>query len=100
MKISFLKKKRKNIDLNIQKQNNFDFLLDEPVQQINTDNDIQNDQIMNTINENTRKSTRNRKTPSFLNDYYHNVLRVFNDKKTKYPISDVLNYKKLLEKHL
>jgi len=41
-----------------------------------------------------------KKNLAFLDDYYHNIVEVVIDKRIKYPISDVMNYKKLSKKHL
>jgi len=93
-------KKNKTLGLNVQEQIIFYFLFDDPVKQSNTDDNIQNDQTMNTTNENTRKSTRIRKILVLLNDYYHNVVRVFNDRKAKYLIYDAFDNKNLSQKCL
>ncbi|XP_047164026.1 uncharacterized protein LOC124833557 [Vigna umbellata] len=56
---------------------------------------------------NSRKSTRVKRVPGYLNDYIHQVnhssssyLHGKNSYKTPYPISNVLSYNSLSEKHL
>ena len=58
-------------------------------------------------NQDSRRSTRIRRTPEYLNDYIHQVnhssfrtLCEINNLKTAYPISDVLSYDSLSAKHL
>jgi len=80
-------------------QNNFNTLFEEPVKQDITDNDIHNQQTQNIDTDNVRKSTRDRKTPAFLNDYYYNLAGMIDTKKFKYPISDAISYRKLSQKH-
>ena len=63
------------------------------------DNDIHNQQTRNIDTNNVRKSTRDRKTPAFLNDYYYNLVGMIDTNKIKYPISDAISYKKLSLKH-
>jgi len=58
MKIFSPTKKRKTLIWVFKSKTIFEFLFDEPIQQSNTSNNVEKDEILNAINDNTRKSTR------------------------------------------
>ena len=59
-----------------------------------------------TPHEELRRSTRTRKTPTFLEDYHHQIMmspcskKLEENKKVRYPLNSVLSYKNLSEKQL
>ena len=79
-------KEKQNPDFNNQEQINFYTLFEEPVKQNVADNNIHNEQATSTTVDDIRKSTKTRKTSTFLNDYHHNIVGVIDTGKIKYPI--------------
>jgi len=75
----------------------------------NEDNEQLSNNYQNTEDTNLRRSKRQRKTPSYLKDYIHQVNNsmiprhfVHNKsvQKTNYPISSILSYESLSKEHL
>jgi len=92
-------KEKQNIDLSNQEQINLHILFEELIKQNIADKSIHSQQVVSTIVDNIKKSTRNRKTNVFLNDYHYNIVGVTDMEKIQYPISNV-NYKKMSQKQL
>ena len=96
----------KNHDHDIEKnstEDDFNFLF-EPTSNTITE---QHCDIVDTNQnfQNIRRSSRNRKAPSFLKDYHHQIMNyagknVIDSENIVYPISSVIDYEKLSANHL